>query len=244
MGKIIIVTSGKGGVGKTTVSIGLAAALCNASKRVLLVDADEGLRCLDTMLGADKKVMLDLSDAQADPENAAENAVDVDGVEGLSVIAAPMNFGTIRSDSFGEAVVSAARDRDFVIVDCPAGVDDRYYVGMPRDSLVLVVTNSDAAAVSGAAKARAMVKRLGFSEVRLVVNKFSRKSVGKLHDNIDAIVDKTEIGLIGVIPFDNEITVAAAAGKPAVNGRAAMAFARTAARLCGARVLLPPVKEI
>lgn len=244
MGKIIIVTSGKGGVGKTTVSIGIAAALCNLSKRVLLVDADEGLRCVDSMLGADDRVMLDLTDAQAAPEEVEESTVAVSGTEGLSVLAAPVNYGGLEPSSFGRAVIEAAATRDFVIVDCPAGVDEKYYVGLPRDSLVLAVTNSDRAAVNGAVKAGAMVKRLGFGEARLIVNKFTKKLVGRMHDDIDSIIDKTAMGLIGIVPLDDEVVEAAASRTPPENGRAAMAFARIAARLCGERVYLPRVGNI
>lgn len=241
---VLVVTSGKGGVGKSTVCVGLASSFCQNGKQVLLIDTDEGMRCLDGMLGISKDVMLDLSDAQADPIDYKNAVTRVDSIEGLSVIAAPSEFGMIVPQKFGEVIKSAQKDYDIVMIDCPAGVDEKYYSALPIDSKVLVVTNSDAAAVNGAMNAGLMLKRLGIGNVRLIVNKFSGKRVGKLHDNIDEIMDKTGMGLIGIVPYDEEIVKSSAKSKPSVWGRGCMAFSRIAARINGARILLPKTGRI
>lgn len=241
---VLVVTSGKGGVGKSTVCIGLACSFCRNGKSVLLIDTDEGMRCLDGMLGISKDIMLDLSDAQNSPEEYKQAVTAVQEIEGLSVIAAPSEFGTIVTEKLGKVINAAEKDYDIVMVDCPAGVDEKYYSALPLDSKVLVVTNSDAAAVNGAMNAGLMVKRLGIGNVRLIVNKFSGKKVGRLHDNIDAIVDKTGMGLIGIVPFDEEIIKSSAKNKPSEWGRGSMAFSRIAARINGARILLPKTGRI
>ena len=241
---VLVVTSGKGGVGKSTICVGLAASFCRNGKKVLLIDTDEGMRCLDGMLGISKDIMLDLSDAQNSPEEYYQAVTTVDTIDGLSVIAAPSEFGSIVSEKFGAVIKMAENDYDIVMVDCPAGVDEKYYSALPIDSKVLVVTNSDAAAVNGAMNAGLMVKRLGIGNIRLIVNKFSGKKVGRLHDNIDAIVDKTGMGLIGIVPYDEEIVKSSAKNKPSEWGRGSMAFSRIAARINGARVLLPKTGRI
>lgn len=244
MGKILVVTSGKGGVGKSTVSVGLAAAFCENHNRVLLIDADEGLRCLDAMLGAERDVMLDVGDVQFDASLTDRAAVSVPRFEGLHLLAAPSVFGRVDATAFGEMLGLLSGQYDVLIVDCPAGVDEKYYTCLPEESEILLVTNSDAAAVNGAMQAGLMVRRLGFDKIRLILNKFSRKTVGKLHRNVDEIVDTVGVGLIGIVPYDREIVVAAASSETAKYGRAAMAFARIAARLFGERVFLPNVRNI
>lgn len=241
---VLVVTSGKGGVGKSTVCVGLASSFCRNGKQVLLIDTDEGMRCLDGMLGISQDVMLDLSDAQKSPSEYKLAVTPVESVSGLSVMAAPSEFGAIIPEKFGEVIEFAQKDYDVVMVDCPAGVDEKYYSALPLDSKVLVVTNSDAAAVNGAMNASIMVKRLGIGNVRLIVNKFSCKKVGRLHDNIDAIVDKTGMGLIGIVPYDEEIIKSSAKSRPSEWGRGSMAFSRIAARINGARILLPKVGRI
>lgn len=241
---VIVVTSGKGGVGKSTVCIGIATAFGRNGKTVLLIDTDEGMRCLDSMLGASQSVMLDLSDAQNNPENYKQAVVGAESADGVFVLAAPSQYGAIDSEKLSKVIAEAEKDFDVVIVDCPAGVDERYYSALPLEAKILVVTNSDAAAVNGAMNAGMMVKRLGLGNVRLIVNKFSGKKVGKLHDNIDLIVDKTGIGLIGIVPYDEEIIKASAKSKPSEWGRGSMAFFRIAARINGARVLLPKTGRI
>ncbi len=243
MGNVLVITSGKGGVGKSTAAIGLAFAFSNNSKKVLLIDADEGLRCLDGLLGIDSRVLYDASDIQSEPESVETSVISTD-FEGLYLLAAPARFGMLNSEKFGNLVSAASDYYDYVIVDCPAGVEERYYTFLPKDSKILVVTNSDEAAVNGAQKAGILVKQLGFSNVRLIVNKFSNRRIGKIHRNIDEIVNKTAIGLIGIVPFDEEIILSAAKSRPAKSGRAAMAFSRIAARINGVRVLLPKINKI
>lgn len=244
MGMILVISSGKGGVGKSTVAVGLAAAFSRNDRSVLLVDADEGLRCLDGMLGTADGVLLDVSDAAADPDRLPEAVVPVASVPGLSLLAAPLTFGTIDPEPYGKMIARAAERYDVVIVDCPAGIDERYYRNLPRESRVLVVTNSDAAAIHGAVRAGMMARGLGFTDLHLILNKFSAGRVGSLHANADAILDETGIALIGIVPNDDEIVRAAAHQRPSVRGRGAMAFGRIAARLAGETVLLPSVGRI
>lgn len=241
---VLVVTSGKGGVGKSTVCVGIASAFGRNGKTVLLIDTDEGMRCLDTMLGASQSVMLDLADAQNSPVEYMQAVVGAESCEGVSVLAAPSQYGVIDPEKLGKVILQAEKDFDVVIVDCPAGVDEKYYSALPQEAKILVVTNSDAAAINGAMNAGMMVKRMGLGNVRLIVNKFSGKKVGKLHDNIDLIVDKTGIGLIGIVPYDEEIIKASAKSNAAKWGRGAMAFSRIAARINGARILLPKTGRI
>ena len=241
---VFAITSGKGGVGKSTVSVGLADAMCKTGKKVILVDADEGLRCLDRLLDSGSDVMLDLGDAQQSERIAESAVVSVVSVPGLYLLAAPCEYGTIDAEKYGALIASMQDAYDAVIIDCPAGVDPKYYSSLPKNTKFVVVTNSDAAAVEGAMKVGIMLRKLGFSELRLILNRFDIHQVGRLHENADRIIDKCGIGLMGIVPFDGEIIKASAKQEPAKYGRAAMAFARIAARCFGRRVPLPRAGRI
>ncbi len=236
---LLVVTSGKGGVGKSTLCVGLASAFARNGKSVLLVDTDEGMRCLDGMLGVSSDVMLDLSDAVKSPENYRDAVIGIDEINGLFLLPAPIDYGALEGSSLAVVLEFAENDFDCVIVDCPAGVDEKYYTSLPQTAKILVVTNSDNAAINGAMRIGMAVKRQGNCNVRLIVNRFSGKRVGHIHSNIDQIVDRTAIGLIGIVPEDKEIIKATAKGKSVQYGRGEMAFARIAARINGARILLP-----
>lgn len=244
MGKLIVVTSGKGGVGKSTVSAGLASAFCSMNKSVLLVDADEGLRCLDLLLSVSDKLVFDMGDilsGNADIDKAV-NKIETEG--SLYLLAAPSNPRSINGEAFGKLMTDLREKYDYVIVDCPAGIDDKYYAFLPQDTEFLIVTNVDAVSVRNAFEITNLLSSHGFSQKRLILNRFDNKMAKKFKLMVDDVIDNSGARLIAVIPEDSQVKLAAAKGKVLKLGRSSMALYRCAARLEGLDVPLPRLNKI
>lgn len=244
MGRLVVITSGKGGVGKSTVAVGLAGALCLENKKVLLVDADEGLRCLDLMLSLSDSLVFDLGDILDENVVVFDAIHKVNSVPGLSFIAAPLSYGKVDGKKLAELTVRLKLDYDYVILDCPAGVDKKYIKHLDSSAEFIVVTNTDAVSVRDACEMSYSITECGYDNIRLIINRFVKKNVLTIHKNIDSIIDESGVRLLGIVPEDKQVQIAAADGKMIKFGRAAMAFQRIAARIEGADIQLPKAIKI
>lgn len=243
MGRVFAVTSGKGGVGKSTVSAGLALAFCRLGRRVLLVDMDEGLRCLDLMLGVDKLAVFDLSDIMLGKE-INDAVYKVEPYKGLYLVPAPQEIGKIDTFSFTAFAAEAERLYDTVIFDFPAGMDFTLYPALPPDTLFLTVASPDPVSVRDASAVSLRLGKLSLSS-RLVINNFSyRLCKSRVYDNIDGIIDSAALQLIGIIPASEELALLSVNHKLSPRGRPMKAFVRLAKRLEGEHILLPNLKKI
>ncbi len=243
MGRLSVITSGKGGVGKSTVAVGLAAAFSCNGRSVLLIDADEGIRCLDLLLGVSGDLVFDLGDVLSGAVELSKAVYPVKGTR-ISLLAAPQQCGVIRGNALGELLLQAAEQYDHVILDCPAGLDEKYYHAIPTFANLLVVCNPDRVSVRDAAATVDLLREYSL-QARLILNRFKPNGAGgKQAVNIDDIIDSVGARLVGVIPEDNHVPVAAAKAVPLVAGRAAMALGRIAARLHGQAVPLPNLRKL
>lgn len=242
MGRLIAVTSGKGGAGKSSVSVHLAMALAKLSNRVLIVDLDAGMRCLDIMLGVSDRLLFDLSDVLEQNKTVREAVI---SLENLDFIAAPLR-GKINPEKFSKFVSVATEDYDFVILDFPAGTVDELYSALPRYSEALVVCNADAVSLRDAAIMGSDLSELNFMSVRLILNRVSFKNMLKgITANIDEIIDTSGIRLMGVVPQSMDIYMSCCSGEPlGKKTRAAKAFERIAKRVMGYDLPLIPYKKI
>ena len=243
MGYCYAITSGKGGTGKSTVASGLALAFSSSGKRTLLIDMDEGLRCLDIMLGIESDIVFDLSDIleNRDFEDAVYSAPDRDN---LWLIPAPATVGKINPSKFEEFCGRVVKDYDVVIFDFPAGMDFSLYGNLPKNTVVLAVCNPDPVSVRDAA---AVCENLPFDSIqtRLIVNKFYYKPMLKgLYENIDNIIDQSGFRLVGIVPKSDELSFFSVKHKIKRKGRAMSAFRRISDRLSGIHVALPKPKKI
>lgn len=243
MGQIFAVTSGKGGVGKSTVSVGLGMAFAAAGYKTLLVDMDEGLRCLDMLLGVDKNVVFDLSDILIGGE-IEKSVYECETVKGLSLIPAPANAGKIDAFSFSCFVKTAAEMYDTVIFDFPAGMDFSLYTCLTESALFLTVSVPDPVSVRDAAAVSKKLSELSLNS-RLIINRFSYRLCKKsLFRGIDDMIDTSGLQLIGVVPESYDLTALPALHRIPKGTRSAAAFGRIVKRLCGKQVLLPKPKKI
>ncbi|MBP3704940.1 MAG: AAA family ATPase [Clostridia bacterium] len=262
MGSAIVVTSGKGGVGKSTVSLGLAAQFAVNGERVLLVDCDAGLRSLDRMTGTEEALVFDSSDVVSGRCSPAEAIYPCEGIPGVFLMPAPANGEELVPASAMQRLVPLLkRYFDRVILDSPAGVGRGFRAAAAAADRALIICNSDPVCIRDAAIVRRLLEELEISEQRLIINrfnaeyfqsmipektkkKFGKKSVqedkpaGVMRD-LDDVIDLSGVQLIGIVPEDRTLSAAFSVGRMPENGTPArMAFSRIAARLNGTSVPL------
>lgn len=241
MGKVFAITSGKGGVGKSTVSAGISLALSRLGKKVLLIDMDEGLRCLDLMLGIDNEIVLDLSDILGGRDiNDATYKVN----ENLYLVPAPLKTGLIDAFSLASFANQTADLYDIVIFDFPAGIDFSLYSSLPKDTLFLTVAFPDSVTIRDAAVVSGLLAERGFKS-RLILNRFDYKlSKRKYYKSIDAIIDESQLQLIGIVPLSEKLQLLSVGQLLKPKDKAMKALIRISKRLMGEHILLPKIKKI
>ncbi|MCI2034610.1 MAG: P-loop NTPase [Oscillospiraceae bacterium] len=247
MDTVTVITSGKGGVGKSTVSAGLGSALAARGKRVLLIDGDAGLGCLDHMLGVSERRVFDLADVvsgAAEPDKAVYASP---LSPNLFLLPAPgTEEDVVSPDIMRELVGIFARYFDHVLIDSPAGVGQGFLSAAASARRAMLVATPDPVCLRNTAQTRLRLQEAGVTQQRLIINRFSGanfRTQGYYRD-LDSVIDAAGVRLIAVIPEDPLLAAAAANAKPAPQkSPGAMALARLAARLEGNRVPLPPLQK-
>ncbi|MCH3973302.1 MAG: P-loop NTPase [Oscillospiraceae bacterium] len=247
MGAVTVITSGKGGVGKSTTTAHMGLALAARGRRVLLLDCDAGLGCLDMLLGVSQRRVFDLSDVVAGTTSPAKAIYQSPFMPGLFLIPAPLHEEDLVSTGVMRQLVPAlARHYDHILIDCPAGVGAGFRSACAAADRAVVVSTPDGVSAAAAAKVRGQLLEQGIREQRLVINRFSPECFRRAHffSDLDAVIDATGIQLIAVIPEDPALQATAAKELPPKNSPAAMAFARLALRLEGRDVPLPSLQKL
>ncbi len=243
MGQVYAVTSGKGGVGKSTVAAGLGFAFGKLGKKTLLIDMDEGLRCLDLMLGADKSAVFDLSDILMGKE-ISDAVYKIDGADGLFLIPAPRSVGMIDAYLFSAFAKQAAESWDVLIFDFPAGMDFSLYSCLPDGALFLTVAAPDPVSVRDSAAVGGRLLELSCA-ARLIINNFRYSfSKRRIFRGIDDIIDSSGLQLLGIVPYSSELMLLPVTHSLKPKSKPMSAFLRIAKRLEGERVLLPNLKKL
>ena len=240
MGELIAILSGKGGTGKTSVCAGLATALADQKKNVLCIDCDIGLRNLDISLGMAEVgtlSFLDVCSGGYDLDQAAKHPT----YETLSFLTAPMNCPADRVDRADFAqMLRIARERfDYVFLDAPAGLDEGFRLASKFADRILLVTGPDPAAIRDAGRIGEVLELMGKDRVRLIVNRINKKIAASLDLTVDDIMDRAGLPLLGVVPEDANVVLAAAYGRPLLklsHRGAAAACKRIAKRIQGLNV--------
>ncbi|HNX13486.1 MAG TPA: P-loop NTPase [Oscillospiraceae bacterium] len=236
MQKILTFCSGKGGVGKSTAAACVAASIVCRGKRVLLVDADQGIASLDILLGMEKPALFDICDAVAKRCDISDAVIPCSGLAGLCIASAALSPEKFCS---GADITRFCRimagQFDFIIIDAPAGLGREFDSAVTAADEVVIVSTPDDPALRAATKTGALIAKMG-KKSRLLLNKYDRRLVRKkIAPSIDDFVDAVGSQLLGVIPFDQEFAKLSRKGvlmlpKSAVS---VQSFYNIAARICG-----------
>ncbi len=242
MNNVIVVASGKGGTGKSTVCICLSVALVNQGKKVLLIDCDCGMRGLDIMLDMEQNILFDASDAVCGNCSAAEAVYQSKNNENLCLMAAPFEVENELSPAvFKQLVDSLKDDYDFVIIDAPAGIGSGLVTAAAPADKALIVVNAEPTSVRGGVRLRKKLLNIGVDELRLIINRFDRKVFEKLgfYSDLDEVIEAVQTQLIALIPYDIRLSVIMQRGVAGLNWSAVSSiFDCLAYRLSGKRVPL------
>ena len=240
MGELIAVLSGKGGTGKTSICAGIATAMADAGMEVLCIDCDMGLRNLDISLGMSQSGALAFTDVCMGSYSLDQAATHPQYPK-LRFLTAPVNCraSSIDTEAFRNMLAMAKAKYRFVFLDAPAGVDQGFRLAAQYADRVFLVTGPDPAAIRDAARAGEILELMGKKEVRLIVNRISEKMIAAMGMTIDDIMDAAGLPLMGIVPEDSSVTLAAVSGKPLLKHTkrgAAAACKRIAKRIQGLKV--------
>jgi len=245
--RVITVTSGKGGVGKTTTTANLGTAIAMLGYKVAVVDSDIGLRNLDSVMGLENRIVYDLIDVVEGQCRLRQALIkDKRQPELYLLPAAQTRDKTALSSTQMEQLTAQLRQEfDFVVIDSPAGIEQGFRNAIIGADEVLIVTNPEMSSVRDADRIIGLVEAAGKPEPKLIINRLRPDMVrrGDMMDVAD-VLEVLGIDLLGVVPEDEFIIVATNRGEPAVydkRSRAGRAFCNAAQRLVGEDV---PLVEI
>ncbi|MDE5945861.1 MAG: P-loop NTPase [Oscillospiraceae bacterium] len=236
MPKIIAVTSGKGGTGKSTVCAGLGYTLAKQGHRTLIIELDFGLRCLDIMLGMGGEVNSDLSDVISGKKSALDAITQVKMASNLSILCAPKNpFSTVTVEQIIDICRSVKKYFEFIIIDTGAGINSHVFDIVAQANLILILTTPDPVCIRDANMMSDEFYNRGNKSQRLIINKVTNKIIGSsLVSNLDEIIDTIGVQLIGVIPEDFSLAVSMGKGQAIpTNSDSLRAFDAISKRLQG-----------
>jgi len=239
MGEVIVITSGKGGVGKTTTTANIGTGLAALGYKVVLVDTDIGLRNLDVVLGLENRIVYDIVDVTQGNCRLKQALIKDKRFEGMHLLPAAQTKDktAVSPDQMKELCAELKKDFDFVIIDCPAGIEQGFKNAIAGAERAVVVTTPEVSAVRDADRIIGLLEAAELRDPKLIVNRLRPKMV-KQGDmmGIDDMIDILAIGLLGVVPEDEQIVVSTNRGEPAVldnNSRAGQAYRNISRRITG-----------
>jgi septum site-determining protein MinD len=244
LGTAIVVTSGKGGVGKTTTSANLGTGLAILGYSVVILDADIGLRNLDVVMGLENRIVYDVVDVVEKNCRLKQALIKDKRHEKLYLLPAAQTKDktAVKPEQMVELISELKKEFDYIIIDCPAGIEQGFQYSIAGADEAIIVTTPEISAVRDADRVIGILEAKEIHNPRIVINRI-RPDMVKRGDmmNIDDIIDILAIDLLGIVPDDESIVVSTNKGEPVVmdnKSKAGQAYRNIAKRVTGEEVEL------
>lgn len=249
MGEVIVVTSGKGGVGKTTTTANIGTGLAALGHKVALVDTDIGLRNLDVVLGLENRIVYDIVDVTSGNCRLRQALIKDKRFEGLHLLPAAQTKDktAVSPDQMRELCAELKKDFDYVIIDCPAGIEQGFRNAIAGAEKAIVVTTPEVSAVRDADRIIGLLEASDLREPKLIINRIRPKMVrqGDMM-SIEDIIDILAVDLLGVIPEDEMIVITTNRGEAVVLNQSSLsgqAYRNIVQRITGVDVPILNLNE-
>ena len=250
MGEAIVITSGKGGVGKTTTTANLGTALALQGKKVCLVDTDIGLRNLDVVLGLENRIIYDLVDViegRCKTHQALVKDKRVDDRLFLLPAAQTTDKNAVNPEQMKTLIEELKQDFDFILIDCPAGIEQGYKNAVAGADKAIVVATPEISSVRDADRIIGLLEQEDMEAPKLVINRI-RKHLMNSGDTMDIneVTTHLSIDLLGIIIDSEDVISSSNKGEPIVmnpNNKASLGYRNIARRLLGESVPLMSLEE-
>ncbi|MGE5371478.1 MAG: septum site-determining protein MinD [Solirubrobacterales bacterium] len=241
-GRVIVVTSGKGGVGKTTTTANLGTALALSGKQVVMVDTDIGLRNLDVVMGLENRIVFDVVDVVGGSCKLKQALIKDKRFESLYLLPAAQTKDktAVSPNQMKNLCAELKKDFDYILIDCPAGIEQGFKNAIAGADAAIVVAVPEVSSVRDADRIIGLLEAGGVRDTQLIINRIRPRMVrrGDMMD-MDDMLEILSIELLGVVPEDETIIVSTNRGEPAVTdagSKAGEAYRRIARRINGEEV--------
>ncbi|WP_027107626.1 septum site-determining protein MinD [Lacticigenium naphthae] len=250
MGKAIVITSGKGGVGKTTSTANIGTALALQGKKVCLVDMDIGLRNLDVVLGLENRIIYDIVDVVEERAKLHQAIIkDKRFNDHLYLLPAAQNAdkSAVNEQQMIDLVGELKSDYDYILIDCPAGIEQGFKNSIAAADEAILITTPEISAIRDADRIIGLIEKTDIIGPKLIINRIRKNMMqsGEVMD-VDEITRHLSVDLLGIIFDDDNVVRSSNQGNPVVlnpDNSASQAYRNIARRILGETVPLMSIKE-
>lgn len=217
MGEIIVITSGKGGVGKTTTTANIGVGLARLGKRVVVIDTDLGLRNLDVVMGLENRIVYNLVDVIAGNCRMKQALIKDKRYDDLYLLpsAQTKDKTSVSPEQMKKLTAELSESFDYVLLDCPAGIEQGFKNAVAGADKALVVTTPEVSAIRDADRIIGLLEAGGLRDIHLIINRLRPDMIARGDMmSVDDVIEILAVDLIGTIPDDEQIVVAANQGEP------------------------------
>lgn len=244
IGEVIVITSGKGGVGKTTITANIGSTLAGTGKKVVLVDGDTGLKNLDILMGLENRVVYNLFDVIEGRCNLKQALVRDKRYKELFLLSTAQlrDKNDLTPEQMLELIAQLRTLFDYVLIDCPAGIEQGFENAVIGADRAIVVVNPEVTSIRDADRVIGKLEDRGFTDIKLIINRIDYEMV-KSGDMlaIEDITDILNIKPIGILIDNRAITISTNKGEPIVLDEASEmgnSFKEIAMRIIDCEILL------
>ena len=249
MGEAIVVTSGKGGVGKTTTTANLGTALALMDQKVCLIDTDIGLRNLDVIMGLENRIIYDIVDVIEERCELSQALIRDKRFETLVLLPAAQTSdkSAVTKEGMMKIVAELKQEYDYVLIDCPAGIEQGFQNAIAGADKAIVVTTPEKSSVRDADRIIGLIEQEDMERPRLIINRIRQHMMddGDAID-VDDVVQLLSIDLLGIVIDSDDVIKASNTGEPVAinpNNKASIAYRNIARRILGETVPLQSLDQ-